>query len=181
MSRKYKFHNPDGIYFVSFATIFWVDIFIREDYLWTIAESLQYSRKNKGMEIFAWVILPSHVHLIFRAKNSNPGQLIKELKTYTSKKLQKMIAENPKESRRNWLLWLFRLSGKRNSNVKKGQFWQQNNHPIELWSNKVIDQKIDYIHYNPVKSGFVSEPHHWKYSSAANFYGYPEIFPIDEL
>lgn len=48
--------------------------------------------------------MPSHVHLIFRDKNNNPSKLIKELKTYTSKKLQEAIIENEHESRKEWML-----------------------------------------------------------------------------
>jgi len=71
MSRKYKFYNKEGLYFVSFATVYWLDVFIRDHYCWTFKESLDFCRKNKGMEIYAWCIMPSHVHLIFRAKNKN--------------------------------------------------------------------------------------------------------------
>ena len=60
-------------------------------------------------------------------------------------------------------------AGKKNSNVKNKQFWQQNNKPIELWSAEIIDQKVEYIHQNPVVSGFVTEAHHWKYSSAIDY------------
>ena len=179
MSRKYKFHNPDGIYFVSFATVYWVDVFVREEYLILLSESLSYCRLQKGLELFAYCILPSHVHLLFRDKNSNPSKLIKELKTYTSKKLQALIAQHPQESRKEWLLWVFKQAGRKNSNVTSGHFWQQNNKPIEVWSNKVIQQKIDYIHSNPVKSGFVAEPQHWKYSSAKNFANEIGVIEID--
>ncbi|MBN2613702.1 MAG: transposase [Bacteroidales bacterium] len=103
MSSKYKFHNPDGIYFISFAVIYWIDVFVREDYFALLAESLDYCKKNKGMQLFAWCILPSHVHLIFRDKNSHPGKLIKELKTFTSKEIQKLISDNPRESRKECL------------------------------------------------------------------------------
>ena len=181
MSRKYKFHNPEGIYFVSFATVYWLDVFVREQYFTAFVESLEYCRKNKGMELFAYCILPSHVHLILRDKNNDPGKLLKELKTYTSKLLQKLIADNPQESRKEWLLWMMKRAGNKNSNVKHSQFWQQNNKPIELWSNEVINQKINYIHNNPVESGFVIEPHHWKFSSAANFSGEPGVIEIDVL
>ena len=110
--------------------------------------------------MFAFCILPSHVHLIFRDKNNDPSKLLKEIKTYTSKKLQELITENPQESRMEWLIWMMERAGYKNSNVKNRQFWQQNNKPIELWSNEVIQQKVDYIHNNPVESGFVSEPNY---------------------
>ncbi|MBN2348427.1 MAG: transposase [Bacteroidales bacterium] len=181
MSRKYKFKNNEGIYFISFATICWIDVFIRDIYFAEFAESLEYCRKNKGLELFSWCIMPSHVHLIFRDKNKDPGKLIKELKTYTSKKLQKLIQENPKESRKSWMLLMMEQAGLKNSNVKNRQFWQQHNHPVELWSAEIIQQKVDYIHNNPVVAGFVTEPHFWKYSSATNFNGETGIIEIDEL
>ncbi len=181
MSQKYKFHNKEGLYFISFATVYWIDVFVRDIYFAVITDSLEFCRKNKGMELFAYCILPSHVHLIFRDRNNDPGKLIKELKTYTSKKMQEIISENMQESRREWILWMMERAGLKNSNVKSKQFWQQSNHPIELWGSKAIQQKLEYIHNNPVEAGFVTEPHHWKYSSAANFSGSAGIIEIDEI
>ena len=171
LSRKYKFHNKEGLYFVSFATVYWLDVFVREQYFSVITESLEYCCKHKGMCLFAYCIMSSHLHLIFNDANSNPGKLLKEFKVYSSKQIQKMIEENPQESRKEWLLWMMERAGKMNSNVKCRQFWQQHNKPIELWSNKVISQKLEYIHNNPVEAGFVEEAHHWKYSSAKNYAG----------
>ncbi|WP_442794837.1 REP-associated tyrosine transposase [Pelobium manganitolerans] len=179
MSRKYKFYNKEGLYFVSFATVYWLDVFVRDLYFDRMLESLDYCRKEKGMEIFCWCIMPSHVHLIFRAKDNNPGELLKSLKTFTSKALQASIENNMQESRREWMLWLMKRAGTKNSNVKKRQFWQQHNHPIELWSAEVIDQKVNYIHQNPVVSGFVTEAHHWKYSSAIDYSGGKGVLAID--
>ena len=145
MSRKYKFYNKEGLYFVSFATVYWIDVFVREQYFEKLVESLDYCRIEKGMEIYCWCIMPSHVHLIFKAKENNPGELLKSFKTYTSKALQKAIEEHGQESRRDWLLWLMKRAGEKNSNITNRQFWQQNNKPIELWSEEVLDQKVDYI------------------------------------
>ena len=179
MSRKYKFHNKEGLYFISFATVYWIDVFVRELYFEEIVKSLDYCRKNKGMEIYCWCIMPSHIHLIFRAKDSNPSDLIRDFKKFTSKQVQELLKENIEESRKEWILWMMERAGSKNSNVKNRQFWQQHNKPIELWSNEVIDQKINYIHKNPVVSGFVCEPAHWKYSSASFYAGEKGILEID--
>lgn len=93
----------------------------------------------------------------------------------------KAIEENPQESRKEWLLWMFERAGKKKSNVSKRQFWQHHNKPIELWSTKVIKQKIDYIHNNPVQAGFVTEPTEWKYSSARNFAEDHTVLEIDDI
>lgn len=179
MSRKYKFHNKEGLYFVSFAVVYWIDVFTREEYFAIVTDSLDYCRKNKGLELYAWCIMPSHVHLVFSAKENNPNVLLKELKTHTSKQLQKAIAGHNQESRKEWMLWLMEHAGLKSSNVKHRQFWQQHNQPIELWSPAVIDQKVDYIHQNPVEAGFVAEPQHWKYSSAIDYSGGRGVLELD--
>lgn len=107
MSRKYKFLNKEGLYFVSFATVNWIDVFVREAYSNIIVESLNYCIKQKGMEVYCWCIMPSHIHLIFRAKANNPDVLLGRFKEYTSKKIVNTIQENQIESRKEWMLWLF--------------------------------------------------------------------------
>ena len=179
MSGKYKFYNKEGLYFVSFATVNWLDLFVREEYFSILIESLDYCRKNKGLEIYCWCIMPSHVHLIIRATENNPETVIGRFKEFTSKKLQKELEKNVQESRKEWILWMFERAGLKSSKVKSRQLWQHTNKPIELWSAQVIDQKVDYIHNNPVKAGFVTEPFHWKYSSAIDYSGGKGLLEID--
>ncbi|UOY05998.1 transposase [Muricauda sp. SCSIO 64092] len=158
MSRKYKFQNPTAAYFVSFATVYWLDVFVREEYFQVLATSVDYCRKEKGLELYAYCFMPSHIHFIFRDSNENPTALLRDFKKYTAKKMIRAIEENPQESRKEWLLWMFEHGGKKKGNISKYQFWQHHNKPIELWSTSVIKQKIDYVHNNPVESGFVTEP-----------------------
>ncbi len=181
MSHKYKFHNPDGLYFVSFATVYWIDVFVRETYYEILTGSLKYCIANKGLLLYSWCIMPSHVHLVFGSLESQPGKLLGELKTFTSKALQKEIRDGYGESRREWMLWMFREAGSKNSNVSRMQFWQQDSHPVELWSPAVIDQKIEYIHMNPVVAGFIEEPHYWKYSSAIDYYGAKGLLELSKV
>jgi putative transposase len=121
------------------------------------------------MELYGYCIMPSHVHLIFRSSLGDPSGLMRDFKGYTARKLLKAIEENQQESRKEWLLWMFERAGVKNSNVRQKQFWQQHNQPIQIWSLKVFEQKLDYIHQNPVEAGFVTDPIDWKYSSARNY------------
>lgn len=180
MSRKYKFLNTSGLYFVSFATVNWIDVFTRQLYFKILADSINYCRKEKGMELYAYCFMPSHVHFIFRSSNEQPMELLRDFKKHTSKKVIEAIENNPQESRKEWLLWMFEKAGKDSKNVSTYKFWQHHNQPIELWSEKVIKQKIDYIHNNPVESGFVTSPIDWKYSSARNFHDDHTILEIDD-
>lgn len=95
--------------------------------------------------------------------------------------MKAVIKENPKESRKDNLLKLFGDAGAKNSNVTNYQLWQQNNQPIEVYSNWVLEQKVNYIHNNPVKAGFVTKPVDWKYSSARYYDGDQSVLEIDLL
>ena len=181
MSRKYKFHNPGAAYFVSFAVVNWINVFTIEAYFNVMLDSLEYCRNKKGLILFAYCIMPSHVHLLFRDEKENPSGLLRDLKGFSSKKLLKTIQEHPKESRREWMMETFRRAGEKNSNVMNYQFWQQNNHPMELWSTPIIRQKFNYIHKNPVKAGLVTEPWEWQYSSARNYAELDAEIEIDNI
>ncbi|MEP3208644.1 MAG: transposase [Maribacter sp.] len=179
MSRKYKFRNPTAAYFVSFATVYWLDVFTRQVYFSILAQAVNYCRAEKGMQVFAYCFMPSHVHFLFRSEHVDPSELLRDFKGFTARRLIKEIEANPQDSRREWLLLMMERAGKKKSNVAKRQFWQQHNKPIELWSGKVIKQKIAYIHNNPVESGFVTDPVDWKYSSARNYTEDETVLKID--
>lgn len=179
MSRKYKFRNPNAIYFVSFATVYWIDVFVRDVYFNEMIKVLDYCRKNKGLELYGYCIMPSHVHLLYSSKDGNPAGLLRDIKHFSAKQILNLITNNIQESRREWLLWMFERVAKKSSNVKKLQLWQHNNQPIEIRSKQFFDEKLNYIHNNPIESGFVTEPHYWKYSSATNYIG--RTVPVLEI
>jgi len=179
MSRNYKFHNPEGICFVSFAVVEWLDVFTRNEYKDILLQSLQYCQKEKGMEIYAWCIMSNHIHLIFSSiKEEKPELILGSFKRFTSKAIVAAIKENPQESRKEWLLKQFEEAGKKTSNVKQHQLWCHDNKPIELWSNKVIDEKLNYIHNNPVEEGLVFKAEQYVYSSAIDYVGEKGLLDI---
>jgi REP element-mobilizing transposase RayT len=182
MSRAYKFHKPYGLYFVTFATVNWVDVFTRRDYKDIVVESLRFCQKEKGLLLFAWVIMSNHVHLIAQAAEGTGLQdIIRDLKKYTSKQIIKAIEDHPGESRREWMLRIFREAGESNSNNKEYQFWQQHNKPIELATNEMIQRYVNYLHENPVKEGYVELAEDYVYCSAPAIAGKPGVLKLEEL
>jgi REP element-mobilizing transposase RayT len=183
LSTKYKFHEPDGVYFISFATVGWADVFTRVEYKDIFVESVRHCQHNKGLELFAWCLMTNHVHLIARATGTEPmAHIMRDLKKDTSKQIIKAISENPNESRREWLMSMFRHAGENNPNNTTYQFWRQDNHPIELFTAEVLWQKLNYLHQNPVKEGIVEHPEEYLYSSVRNYADRPgllNITPID--
>ena len=95
MRRNYKFHNPEGVYFISFAVVYWLDVFTRNNYKNIVVDSLRFCQQKKEMEIFAWCIMTNHVHLVFRsAGKQKPGLLIGDFKRFTSKEIVKKLSKN---------------------------------------------------------------------------------------
>lgn len=178
MGRKYIIADSTRLHFVSFATVNWIDVFVRRIYSDIMVESLQYCIDNKGLELHAWCIMSSHVHLIISSEADNLSDILRDLKRHTSRTILKAIEENGQESRREWMLWMFARAGKRNSNNEQYQFWQQNNHPIQLSTNEMIEQRLNYLHDNPVVSGFVTKPEEYYYSSAYDYSGHKGLLPL---
>ena len=179
MSSKYRIYSSQDIYFITFAVVEWVDALSRRYYKDIILDSLKYCQQNKGLIIYAYVIMNNHIHLIASAKeNYNLSDILRDLKKFTSKKLIEEIENNIQESRKRWMLWLFRSNGERNSNNEQYQFWQQDNHPICLDNGALIDQRLDYLHNNPVAEGIVEEPEHYIYSSARDYAGIKGLLDI---
>ena len=172
MSDKYKFHNPNGVYFITLTIHKWVDLLTRNIYKDLLVDNLIYCQKHKGLEIYAWCIMTNHLHLIV-ARNAEPtlSDIMRDFKKYTSKALYKELSDNIHESRKEWLTELL-------SSSTGISMWRSGNHPIELWSNAVIDQKLNYIHNNPVVAGMVYKPEDYLYSSAIDYAGGKGLIPI---
>ncbi len=178
MSRNYKFWDQNRLHFISFSVVNWIDALTRPQYKDIIVESAKYCIKNKGLEIYAWCIMTNHVHMIIGTNKNKMENIVRDLKRHTSKKILDAIETNQQESRKDWMLWMFERAGKRNPNNQKYQFWQQNNQPIELSTNEMMDQKLNYIHENPVKEGLVAKPEDYLYSSAIDYCGGKGFIPI---
>ena len=170
MSRKYKFGDNDKLYFISYAVVYWIDVFVRKEYLDIVIDSWKYCQQHKGLEIYGWVIMPSHVHLIIGSNKDKLDGIVRDMKSHTSTRLRKCITDYIGESRKEWMLWMMERAGKKNGNNNDWQFWQQHNKPVALLNPEMFHQKLTYIHNNPVKAGFVEKPEDWLCSSAGDFY-----------
>jgi len=170
MSRKYKFSNNDKLYFISFAVVYWIDLFIRKEYKDILIESWKYCQKEKDLEIYGWCIMSSHVHMIVGTKGRQLEKVIGEMKSFTSRSLRKEIEGHKGESRKEWMLWLMQRAGLKNGNNKDWQLWQQHNQPIELRTDNMFYQKLQHILHNPVEAGICEFEEEYWYSSARGFH-----------
>lgn len=180
-TTSYRIKDETALYYLTFATVGWIDIFTRKRYKDIIVESLQYCQKEKGLELYSWVLMSNHIHLIVKAKEGYQlSAIIRDFKKFTSKQIIKSVQEEP-ESRKEWLLSIMLESGKQNSKKQTYQLWRNDNHPIELYHNEVINQKTEYIHNNPVAEGIVEKAEDYIYSSAKNSMGEEGLLTIEIL
>lgn len=182
MGRKYAIRSQEQFYFVTFTVVYWLDVFIRQEYRNILIDSIKYCQKEKGLLVGAWCIMTSHVHLILSTdETSKLEDIIRDLKSYTSRHIRKYMENNPQESRKEWMLWMMKRAGEKKSNNKDFQFWQQHNHPIELSTKEIMLQRLNYIHNNPVEAGFVDQPADWVFSSARDYEDQKGIIEISFL
>ena len=181
MSRKYKFHDNESLYFISFAVVYWIDVFVRDEYFKIIIDSWKYSQENKGLEIYAWYIMPSHIHMIVGTSGKKLDVIVGEMKSYTSTQMKKTIKQNISESRKEWMIWMMERAGKKNSNNNEWQFWQQHNKPVEPRDHEIFRKALHYIHQNPVVAGFVVREEDWKYSSARDLCGSKGLVSLSDV
>ncbi|MGF7080545.1 REP-associated tyrosine transposase [Mucilaginibacter sp. UYCu711] len=178
MSVKYKFQDQQQLHFVTFAVVNWIDLFIRNEYKDILLASWRYCQLNKGLEIYGWCIMTSHVHMIIGSHGEKMEDILRDMKKHTSVALKAAIKNHPGESRSEWMLWMMERAGKKNSQNVNFQLWQQDNHPIELYDQKILYQKLDYIHNNPAVAGIVERPEDYLYSSARDYCGIPGLIEI---
>jgi putative transposase len=178
MSTKYKFNDQDQLYFISFSVVNWIDLFIRNEYKQIVLDSWKYCQTHKGLEIYSWCIMSSHIHMIIGTHGEKLENIMRDMKKHTSVELRNAIQQHPGESRREWMLWMMERERKKSSQNLKFQLWQQDNHPIELSDCKIMHQKLDYIHNNPVVAGIVEKPEDYLYSSARDYYGFTGLIDI---
>jgi putative transposase len=175
MSRKYKIRDQEKLYFVTFTIVEWIDLFTRRIYRDILLDSLRYCQQNKGLDLCAYCIMSSHAHFIIGRNGEQPLEgIIRDIKKFTSVKIIEEIQINPKESRKDFLLWHFGKAGRFNPNNQNFQVWKQHSHPIELNTNDKLSRCLNYIHQNPVEAGIVLSPEEYLYSSAANYAGLPD-------
>jgi REP element-mobilizing transposase RayT len=177
----YKIRDEQGIHFVTFAVVEWVDVFTRKEYRDIIVDSLKYCQRDKGLKLYGWCLMSNHIHLVIAAEQQNTSDLLRDFKKYTSKQIIKAILENPKESRKEWMLAIFKQAGESNSLNKNYQFWRQDNQPKELFTKHFSKQKMDYIHNNPVEAGIVNSAEEYLYSSARNYCGMEGLIEVNLL
>ncbi len=168
MSTGYQIKDQQALYYLTLQIVDWIDIFTRQNYRDIFLDSLRFCQQNKGLQVFGYVIMSNHVHLIVNSPDGELSAIIRDLKKFTSRSIIDSIT-NGNESRKEWILNQFKFNAIKHSKQSIHQMWTHENHAIHLFTPKFTWEKLEYIHKNPVRAGIVEKPEEYLYSSARNY------------
>ena len=168
---SYFIRDQNKIYFLTLTVVDWLDVFTRKEYKIIIAESLNYCIKNKGMIIYAYVIMSNHLHIITKAEEGyRLSDILRDFKKHTSKQIVLKMLEID-ESRRDWMLSKFSFHARRTRRAKNYKLWRDDNHAICLEQRDWYLTRLNYVHQNPVKQMIVERGEDYLFSSAMDYAG----------
>lgn len=155
-SLRINKENQNEMHFITFTVIEWIDVFTKLEYFEVLLKTLKFCCECKGLLIYGYVFMTNHIHLLCETPKGNLIEIVSSFKRFTTKEIFRILR-------------LLRGSPSRKKGYKN-QIWQRENYPELVESEKFFQQKLYYIHENPVKEGYVDFEENWVYSSARNYY-----------
>ena len=165
-----EFNKP---HFLTCTVVEWLSVFTRPDAVQVLLDSWSHQRLNDGLRLYGYVILENHLHFVAQAPRLD--KCLKNFKSFTAAQLIKLLEANKVER----LLARLGFAKRTYKHDRQYQFWQEGAHAEMIFSETMMRQKLEYIHQNPVKRGYVEQPEHWRCSSARNDVGKPGLIEID--
>lgn len=170
---RYHFTHPDQTHFLTLTVLHWIPIFTRPTTVQILFDSLQYLI-NQGLNLYAYVILENHLHLVAQSPELNKDKA--RFKSFTARALITYLQENNVKT----ILDQLAFYKKAHKSDRTIQFWQEGTHPELIQNETMMRQKIEYIHHNPVKRGYVDMAEHWRYSSARNYAELEDLIAVNK-
>ena len=164
MSRsRYKIYETEYPYFITSSIVDGIPLFSSPEIAQFILEGFHFLQQARGVQLYAYVIMENHIHFIASDHESLSVKL-KNFKSYTARQ----IIDYLKNGHNHRLLKQIKRAKLKHKNQSNFQVWQEGFHTKQITNDDMMVQKIEYIHNNPVKRGYVDLPEHWRYSSARN-------------
>jgi putative transposase len=173
MSRdRYKIFEACHPHFLTSTVVNWLPIFGSPPVAQIMLDSLRFLQQHERLTVYAYVMLENHLHLI--ASADDLGKEIGNFRSYTARQ----IIDFHKDRNAQYILKQLNYHKFRHKTDRDYQLWQEGTHPEQIQGETMMRQKIEYIHYNPVKRGYVDDPTHWRYSSARNYAGQTGLLEV---
>ena len=162
---RYVITEPAAPHFLTCTVMEWLPVFTRPDTVQIVLDSWAYLREHEGMKLYGYVILENHLHFVTQAERLD--LCVSQFKSFTARRIIDHLEAHSVEP----LLARLRFAKRAHKPDREFQFWQEGSHAKLVFSEGMMREKLDYIHANPVKRGYVDRAEHWRYSSARNYAG----------
>ena len=170
---RYLITEPDKPHFMTCTVVEWLPVFTRPETVQILLDCWSYQQEHAGLRLYGYVVLENHLHFIAQAQDLN--KCVRSFKSFTARQIIDYLQVHHGDR----LLDRLRFSKRAHKADREYQFWQEGVHAELVFSEAMIQEKLNYIHDNPVKRGYVSLPEHWRYSSASQCKGLAGLIDID--
>jgi REP element-mobilizing transposase RayT len=171
-SSRYRVVDDRSPHFFTCSVVGWLPVFTRPAAVQIVLDSWRFLQENNRMQLFGYVVMENHAHLIASARD--PTKEIGDFKSFTARTIIDRLQSVGDETLLNQLHWQ-KAAHKLDRTY---QLWQEGSHPQLIQNDDMMRQKLEYIHNNPVRRGYVDDPLHWRYSSARNYAGLPSVLRV---
>ena len=172
---RYKICELDKPYFMTCTISGWLPVFTRPETVNIVLDSWRYLQQSSGFKLYGYVVLENHLHFIAESKQLSKD--VQRFKSYTARKIIDYLMQQKKDL----LLDALKYYKKQHKQESDYQFWQEGSHNQCIESDNMMRQKLEYIHHNPVKRGYVDSAEHWRYSSARNCFGGAGLIEVSKV
>ena len=169
---RYKIFDTAYPHFLTCTVIGWLPVFTRPETTQIVLDSWRFLQDESGFEVYGYVILENHLHLI--AYSEDLAKDVARFKSFTARRIIDYLEACKVDVLLDWL----RFRKARHKTDREYQLWQEGAHPQAIQNPAMMIQKLEYAHLNPVKRGYVDDPTHWRWSSARNYAGLPGLIPV---
>lgn len=169
---RYAIYEPQVPHFLTCTVVNWLPLFSRPPLVDMLFDSWRFLQNRGRLTLYAYVVMENHVHLVAGAPDL--GKEIGDFKSFTARQM----IDRLKEGNADHILQQLAVHKAAFKKDRQYQLWQEGSHPQLIQDEAMMRQKVEYIHNNPVKRGYVDDPVHWRYSSARNYAGLPGLVEV---
>jgi len=169
---RYRIFETEYPYFMTSTIVAWLPVFARPPLVEIVLDSWRFLQRDRGVRIFGYVVMENHLHWIASGEELAPQ--VGRFKSFTARKILDAMQQLGFQT----LLDELRFYKLRHKLDQEFQLWQEGNHPQQIRDEAMMIQKLEYIHHNPLRRGYVDDPQAWRYSSARSYAGQPGLLDI---
>ena len=172
MRTRYQIVENEFPYFTTWTINAWLPVFTRQWAVNEVLDSWRHLQQGDELQLLGYCVLENHLHLI--AVGPSIANTIARSRSYTARKIIDGLRSRGEQT----LLDLLAGNKLKHKHDRDFQLWQEGKKPKQIRTDPTMWQKLEYIHYNPVRRGYVDDPCHWRYSSARNYAQMPGLIDV---